>query len=146
MNYNEINENHPMAWESLMGWLREKQPDRTFVLEETGALKYLWNLNVEYFNIRDLTAREMDWAIKQLEGQNVSRIARMRAKARAIASEIGVIRAGDYSRLDKWIHDKWKVDNLFMLPIDKLSECITALERWRDGRIKAAVKQQLNTF
>ncbi len=95
---------------------------------------------------RDLTAQQMDWAIKLLEGQNVSRLARMRAKARAIASEIGVVKGGDYSRLDKWIKDKWKVDNLFMLPLDKLSECITALERWRDGRIKAVVKQQLNNY
>lgn len=95
---------------------------------------------------RDLTAQQMDWAIKLLEGQNVSRLARMRAKARAIASDMGVVKAGDYSRLDKWIKDKWKVDNLFMLPIDKLSECITALERWRDGNVKRAIKQQLNTF
>ena len=54
MNYIEIKENYPKAFDALAGWLREKQPDRTFVLEETGALKYLWNLNVEYFNIRDL--------------------------------------------------------------------------------------------
>lgn len=95
---------------------------------------------------REVTAREMDWAIKILEGQQVSRLARMRSKALHIAKEIGVVNGSDYSRLDKWIAEKWKVTNIFGLTQDKLSECITALERWRDGRIKASIKQQLNDF
>lgn len=95
---------------------------------------------------KDLTAHEMQNAIDMLNGNYDSRIAKMQAKARAIASDIGLIKGGDYSALNTFITNKFKVSNLFQLDYDKLRHCITALERWRDGRTKNMVKNCLNAI
>jgi hypothetical protein len=95
---------------------------------------------------KDLTAHEMQNAIDMLNGNYDSRIAKMQAKARAIASDIGLIKGGDYSALNTFIANKFKVSNLFQLDYDKLRHCITALERWRDGRTKNMVKNCLNAI
>lgn len=97
---------------------------------------------------KDLTAHEMQRAIDMLSGQFDSRIARMQAKARAIAQDLGILKtvAGkvDYSALNTFILKTCKKPNLFKLEHDELVVCITALERWRESRTKRMVKEALN--
>jgi len=88
---------------------------------------------------KDLTAQEMQRAIDQLSGQRTSSIARMRAKARAIANDIGILGTGpaaDYTALNVFIEKKFKKKNMFELDYDRTRDLITALERWRDGLTK----------
>lgn len=97
---------------------------------------------------KDLTAHEMQNAIDKLSGNYDSRIAKMQAKARAIASDIGILKTSgqtvDYSALNNFILKKFKVNNLFQLDYKSLIDCITALERWRDGQTKKMVNNCLN--
>lgn len=97
---------------------------------------------------KDLTAHEMQSAIERLSGEHDSRIARMRAKARAIAQDLGILKtvagATDYTALNTFIMNKFKVQNLFKLEYNQLRDCITALERWRDGQTKKMVDNCLN--
>lgn len=99
---------------------------------------------------KDLTAHEMQNAIDQLSGNFDSRIARMRAKARAIASDLGILKTvdgkTDYTALNTFIEKKFKVKSLFQLEHDKLRDCITALERWRDGKTEKVIKDCLNAI
>ncbi len=90
---------------------------------------------------KDMTAHEMQKAIDMLTGNYDSRIAKMQAKARAIASDIGLIKGSDYTALNTFIANKFKVSNLFQLDYNKLRHCITALERWRDGLTNKMVKE-----
>lgn len=97
---------------------------------------------------KDLTASEMRKAIEQLSGKYDSRIARMRAKVRGIASDLGILApAGDkvdYSALNSFIMKVFKAKSLFDLEYHQLIDCITALERWRDYKIKRMVNEALN--
>ena len=85
---------------------------------------------------RDLTAHEMQMAIDILSGNYDGMIAKMQAKVRHIAADIGLIKDRDYSALNKWIESKFKVKSLFQLEYDSLRHAITGLERWRDGNRK----------
>jgi hypothetical protein len=97
---------------------------------------------------KDLTASEMRKAIEQLSGKYDSRIARMRAKVRGIASDLGILPTSgdkiDYSALNSFIERVFKVKSLFDLEYKQLIDCITALERWRDYKIKKMVNEALN--
>lgn len=97
---------------------------------------------------KDLTASEMRKAIEQLSGKYDSRIARMRAKVRGIASDLDILPTSgdkiDYSALNSFIERVFKVKSLFDLEYKQLIDCITALERWRDYKIKKMVNEALN--
>lgn len=96
---------------------------------------------------KDLTASEMRNLIDKLTGQYNSRIARMQAKARAIANDLGLLPVvngkADYTALNTFIMKTFKVNSLFDLEYKQLIDCITALERWRDSRTKRFVKEAL---
>ncbi len=93
----------------------------------------------------DLTAHEMQKAIEMLAGTYDSRIARMAAKARAIAQDIGliVIKEGkpDYTAMNTFVLRTCKKPNMFQLTYDELRYLITALEKWRDNKTKKVVKE-----
>lgn len=100
------------------------------------------------YSSRDLTAQEMQRAIDHLSGLQVSSRARMMVKARAIASELGLIRKGvdekgelrdDYTALNTFVHNKFKKPSMFQLDDNTMRHLITALERWRDGQEKKAL-------
>lgn len=93
---------------------------------------------------KDLTAHEMQRAIDILSGKFDSRIAKMQAKARYIAIDLGIVKGNDYTGLNTFIQAKFKVKSLFQLEYDALRDCITALEKWRDGKTKNMVKNCLN--
>lgn len=95
----------------------------------------------------NLTEAEMLEAIEILSGNDISRTKRMQAKARAVASNIGLITikngVSDYTALNTFILKKFKVDNLFKLDDTDLRNCITALENWRSGITKKFVKSAI---
>lgn len=97
---------------------------------------------------KDLTAHEMQRACDILSGNFDSRIAKMQAKARAIANDLGILktvdRKIDYSALNAFILRTCKKPNLFQLEHDELCVLLTALERWQASRMKAMVKEALN--
>lgn len=91
----------------------------------------------------ELTAQEMQRAIDHLAGLQTSSRARMMAKARAISSDLGLIRKGvdekgalrdDYTAMNSFIMKKFKKPTMFQLDDNTLRHLITALERWRDGQ------------
>lgn len=92
----------------------------------------------------DLSAREMQAVINDLSARHDSKIARMRAKARAIASDLQIIKAADYTGLNTFVMRTTQKPSLFHLDVKELANVITALEKWRDGKTKAMVKQCLN--
>jgi hypothetical protein len=108
----------------------------------------IWASKGRCTSSRDLTASEMRNAIDKLTGQYDSRIARMQAKARAIANDLGLLPVVsgkvDYTAMNTFIMKIFKVKSLFDLEYKQLIDCITALERWRDGRTKKMVKVALN--
>ena len=92
---------------------------------------------------KDMTAHEMQRAISMLGGKKESSIAKMRAKLRALAVDIGLVvpiatQPGkhDYSRLDKWMQRQYKKTSLFQLTDEQLRSSITALENWRNQKTK----------
>lgn len=97
---------------------------------------------------KDLTAHEMQSAIERLSGDHDSRIAKMRAKARAIAQDLGILKMvdgkTDYTALNTFIMKTFKVPNLFKLEYAQLRDCITALEKWRDGKTNKMINNCLN--
>ncbi|TKT89498.1 hypothetical protein [Dyadobacter frigoris] len=98
---------------------------------------------------KDLTAHEMARAIDMLSGSFDARVAKMQAKARAIANDIGALKMKDgkvdYTALNTFILKTCKKPNLFQLDYKELVVCITALERWRDYRTKKMVNEALKT-
>lgn len=94
---------------------------------------------------KDLTAHEMQKAIEMLAGTYDSRIAKMAAKARAIASDIGLIGVKDgkpdYTAMNTFVMRTCKKPNMFQLTHNELCVLITALEKWRDGKTKQVVKK-----
>ena len=111
-------------------------------MDEKKALVYQVSAGRTYSS-RDLTAQEMQRAIDHLSGLQVSSRARMMAKARAIANDIGLIRQGvdesgqlrdDYTALNSFILKKFKKKSLFQVDDNTMRHVITALERWRDGQ------------
>jgi|GEM_PF-2590848 len=97
---------------------------------------------------KDLTAHEMQKAIDILEGGMNSSIARMQAKARAIANDLGILKVigqkMDYSALDTFVQKTCKKPSMFKLEYNELVVLVTALERWRDYRTNKMVNQALN--
>jgi phosphosulfolactate synthase (CoM biosynthesis protein A) len=97
---------------------------------------------------KDLTAHEMQTAIDMLSGNYDSRVAKMQAKVRAIAQDLGLLKIvgekADYTALNTFIERTFKAPNLFKLDYNQLRDCITALERWRDGKTKKMVNNCLN--
>ena len=110
----------------------------------------LWASGGRVTSSKDLTAHEMQKACERLAGTYDSSLARMQAKARAIASDIGILYPdGDklnYTALNSFIESKFKVKSLFQLSRDQLRDCITALERWRDGKTKKMINTSLPPF
>lgn len=109
-------------------------------MDEKKALVYEVSAGRTYSS-RDLTAQEMQRAIDHLAGLQVSSRAKMMAKARAIASDIGLIRKGvdesgqlrdDYTALNSFVMKKFKKPSLFQVDDNTMRHVITALERWRD--------------
>lgn len=98
---------------------------------------------------KDLTASEMRKAIDQLTGKYDARVARMQAKARAVANDLGILKKDgdrlDYSALNSFVKKTFKVETLFDLDYKQLINCITALERWRDGRTKKMLKEAMGS-
>jgi len=98
---------------------------------------------------KDLSAHEMQRAIDMLAGNFDSRIAKMQAKARAIASDLGILKPVDgkidYKSLNAFCLRTFKKPNMFQLDYDELRDLITALERWRNGKTKKMVNDALKT-
>ena len=98
---------------------------------------------------KDLTASEMRKAIDQLTGKYDARIARMQSKVRAIAGDLGILKEVggkvDYTALNSFIKRTFKVGTIFDLDYKQLINCITALERWRDGKTKKMLKEALES-
>lgn len=96
----------------------------------------------------DLTAREMQAVINDLTARQDSKIARMRAKARALAEDLQILKLAngkkDYTALNSFVQRTTGKTSLFHLDVKELANVITALEKWRDGKTKAMVKQCLN--
>lgn len=94
---------------------------------------------------KDLTAHEMQKAIEMLAGTYDSRIAKMAAKARAIAQDLGLIGMkegkADYTAMNSFVMRTTKKPNLFQCSYDELRNLITALEKWRDNKTAKVVKQ-----
>lgn len=89
---------------------------------------------------KDLTAHEMQTAIEMLNGSYDSRIAKMQAKARAIAQNIGILTVVDgkmdYTALNSFVERTCKKPNMFQCDYDQLRNLITALERWYNSKKK----------
>ncbi len=118
-------------------------------MDEKKALVYEVSAGRTYSS-RDLTAQEMQRAIDHLSGLQVSSRAKMMAKARAIANDIGLIRKGvdengklrdDYTALNSFVMKKFKKPTMFQLDDNTMRHLITALERWRasEGKKELAV-------
>jgi hypothetical protein len=99
---------------------------------------------------KDLTAHEMQRAIDILEGGVKSSIAKMQAKARAIANDLGILKVEDkkmnFAALDAFVLKTCKKSSMFQLDYNELVVLVTALERWRDSRTKRMVKEVLNAI
>jgi len=107
-----------------------------------------WASNGRCISSKDLTATEMRKAIDKLSGLYDSRIAKMQAKARAISNDLGLLPVVngkvDYTAMNTFIMKIFKVKSIFDLDYKQLINCITALERWRDGKTKKMVNAALN--
>jgi hypothetical protein len=97
---------------------------------------------------KDLTAHEMQKAIDILEGGVKSSIDKMQAKARAIANDIGILKVVDkkmdYTALDAFVLRTCKKTSMFQLDYNELAVLVTALEKWRDSRMKRMINNCLN--
>lgn len=108
---------------------------------------------------KDMTVVECQALIEHLQRQYDGSIKKMRAKAINIALDIGVLKphplppplqgggekkayVESWEPMNKWTLGKWK-QPFYKLDYDQLRNCITALERWRDGETDKALKEIL---
>lgn len=96
---------------------------------------------------KDLFRFEMEEAIKRLEARKIDSINRMRAKANHIARDTGMIKVTgkhqDFSGLNTFIRNKFHVDNLFLVPTERLPDLITSLEKVKEHSLEHAIKSIL---
>lgn len=100
---------------------------------------------------KDLTVVECQALIEYLQKQFDDSIRKMRAKAINIALDIGIVKphpiqgkgyVDNWTPMNKWTISKWK-QPFYKLDYDQLRNCITALEKWRDGETQKELKEIL---
>jgi hypothetical protein len=91
----------------------------------------------------ELSFEEMQAAIAKLRKSINDTANKRRSRIVAVARQIGYVDGGDYKRLNEFIMKHFKCETIFKVPLDRLSDVITAIERVKSWKESKALEGQL---